>query len=100
MSHPSLEGCSILLVEDEPLITLDIALQFEPTGATLITSNTIHHALILKERGDFSGAILDYALGEDSSELCVRLSKRRIPFLICAGFKTIAPACADPVHID
>jgi CheY-like chemotaxis protein len=44
MKLPSLEGRSILVVEDEPLITLDITQEFESTGAALTTTNTSHHA--------------------------------------------------------
>jgi hypothetical protein len=33
MQRPSLDGRSILIVEDEPLIVMDITQQFEATGA-------------------------------------------------------------------
>ena len=45
MQRPSLEGRSILVIEDEPLITLDITQAFEGTGAEITTTNTLHHAL-------------------------------------------------------
>ena len=44
MARPSLEGRSILIVEDEPFIVLDITQQFEVTGAALTTTNTLKHA--------------------------------------------------------
>jgi CheY-like chemotaxis protein len=47
MARPSLEGRSILVVEDQPLVALDITQQFEAAGAALTTTNTLHHALIL-----------------------------------------------------
>ena len=62
MQRPSLEGRSILIVEDEPLIVMDITQAFEPTGAALTTTNTLKHALILVEHDGLSGAILDHAL--------------------------------------
>jgi DNA-binding response OmpR family regulator len=101
MARPSLEGRSILIVEDEPLIVMDITQQFEATGAALTTTNTLHHALILVEHDGLSGAILDHALGDgNSSQLCTRLKARGIPFLIYTGYKTVGGACADALHID
>ena len=101
MKRPSLEGRSILVVEDEPLITLDITQQFESTGAALTTTNTLHHALILVEHDGLAGAILDHALGDgDSSLLYARLKERGIPFLIYSGFDTVAGPCAGAPHIN
>ena len=57
------QGRSILVVEDEPLITLDITQEFESTGAALTTTNTLHHALILVEHDGLAGAIVDHSLG-------------------------------------
>jgi len=101
MQRPSLEGRSILVVEDEPLIVMDISQAFEATGAALTTTNTLKHALILVEHDGLSGAILDHALGDgDSSQLCARLKERGIPFFIYSGFNTISGACAGALHIS
>ena len=101
MARPSLEGRSILVVEDEPLIVMDITQQFEATGAALTTTNTLHHALILVEHDGLSGAILDHALGDgDSSLLCTRLRERGIPFMIYSGFDTVEGPCKDALHIS
>ena len=100
MARPSLEGRSILVVEDEPFIVLDITQQFEVTGAALTTTNTLKHALILVEHNGLAGAILDHALPDgDSSELCARLKARGIPFMIYSGFNTVSGACAGALHI-
>ena len=100
MARPSLEGRSILVVEDEPFIVLDITQQFEVTGAALTTTNTLKHALILVEHDGLAGAILDHALPDgDSSELCARLKARGIPFMIYSGFNTVSGACAGALHI-
>jgi DNA-binding response OmpR family regulator len=100
MARPSLEGRSILIVEDEPLIVMDITQAFEATGAALTTTNTLKHALILVEHDGISGAILDHALPDgDSSLLCARLKERGIPFMIYSGFTTVKGACAGALHI-
>ena len=101
MVRPSLEGRSILIVEDEPLIVMDITQAFEATGAALTTTNTLKHALILVEHDGLSGAILDHALGDgNSSLLCQRLKERGIPFMIYSGFNTVEGPCKDALHIS
>lgn len=101
MARPSLEGRSILIVEDEPLIVMDITQQFEATGAALTTTNTLKHALILVEHDGLSGAILDHALGDgNSSLLCQRLKERGIPFMIYSGYNTVEGPCKDALHIS
>ena len=101
MQRPSLEGRSILVVEDEPLIVMDITQAFEATGAALTTTNTLKHALILVEHDGLSGAILDHALGGgNSSLLCARLKERGIPFMIYSGYTTVEGPCKDALHIS
>ena len=71
MSRPSLQGASILVVEDEPLIALDIADAFEGTGAQLTTTNSLKHAKVLVEHDGLSAAIIDHALSDgDSTSIC------------------------------
>jgi len=100
MQRPTLEGRSILVVEDEPLIVMDITQAFEGTGAELTTTNTLRHALILVEHDGLSGAILDHALGDgDSSQLYARLKQRGIPFMIYSGFDTDGGVCEGALHV-
>jgi len=81
-------GRSLLIVEDEPLIVMDISRAFEHTGAQLTTTNTLHHAMILVEHDSLAGAILDHALPDgDSSFLYARLKERGIPFIIYSGYR-------------
>jgi CheY-like chemotaxis protein len=47
MERPGLQGRSILIVEDNPIIVMDVTLAFEHTGAALTTTNTLKHALLL-----------------------------------------------------
>ena len=97
MQRPSLEGRSILVVGDQPLLAMDISQAFEPTGAAITTTTTLNQALFLVEHKGLSGAILDPALGKgDSSLLCARLKERRIPFIIHSG----GVACAGALQIS
>lgn len=100
MQRPSLEGRSILIVEDEPLIVMDIAQAFEATGVALTSTNTLKHALILVEHDGLSGAILDHALGGgDSSLLYARLTERGVPFMIYSGYDDVGGAHTNALHI-
>lgn len=86
MVSPSLQGLSILIVEDEPLIGLDMTIALEAVGAAITVTSALKHAMLLVERHGLSAAILDHTLQDgDCTVLCVRLSERRIPFLIYSG---------------
>ena len=101
MSSPSLDGRAILIVEDEPLIVMDMTSALEHTGAALTTTNTLKHALLLVEHDGLAGAILDHSLGDgNSSALCARLTERDIPFIIYSGLQHIEGACKGAPHLN
>ena len=99
MQSASLKGRSILVVEDEPLIALDITLAFVPTGASVTTTNTLAHALILAEHDGLSGAILDHSLPDgDCCKLCARLkqaSPSMLPGISMSVRTMLIPSCAS-----
>jgi CheY-like chemotaxis protein len=78
-----LQGRSLLIVEDEPLIVMEIEQELADTGAEITVTTVLDHALLLVERGSLSAAILDHSIGDnDSSCLYDRLNERGIPFII------------------
>jgi CheY-like chemotaxis protein len=96
MEHPALRGRSILVVEDEPLIGMNIRTALEDAGATVTATTTVRHALILVEHDGLSGAIMDHALADgDSTELCARLQARGIPYVSYSGFDPVKGASLD-----
>ena len=100
MPHPHLKDCIILVVEDEPLIALDISMAFENTGAHLTTTNTVKHARLLVEGDGLSAAMLDHALPDgDSAALCERLMQLGIPFLMYSGLPNADGPCKDSPHL-
>lgn len=100
MQRPTLEGRSILIVEDEPLIALDIAQAFEPTGAELTITTTLQHGLVLAQHYDLSAAILDHTLPDgDCSQLCELLKQRDIPFIVYSGLGPGDDACKDAPYL-
>ena len=88
MKSQTLSGLTLLVVEDEPLIAMDITVTLEDRGAKVTSTNSLKHASILVEGDGLSGAILDHSLGDgDSSILRKRLKERAIPFLVHSGFQ-------------
>ena len=107
MKHPGLWGRSILVVEDELLIAMDIAGALENAGAHPTMTTTVRHALILVEHDGLSGAIMDHALSDgDSTALCARLKERGIPYISYSGYAAVAgadpaaPLIVKPVPMD
>ena len=81
-----LPGASILVVEDEPLIALELKLALEEKGATVHTAAALPAALALAERTAFSAAIVDFQLGgERCEDLCAALTQRGVPFMFYTG---------------
>ena len=100
MEHPGLRGRSILVVENEFLIAIDIVRALEKAGANATMTTTVRHAFILVQHDGLSGAIMDHALSDgDSTELCVRLKARGIPYLSYSGYAPAVGASAEAPHI-
>jgi DNA-binding response OmpR family regulator len=100
-TNTGLSGHLILVVEDEPLIALEIARALEDAGAQVVKTSTLKHALEIVEQDGLSAAILDHALGEeDASQLCERLKQRRIPFVMYSGYETLEGACHNAPHVS
>ena len=77
-----LRGCSILIVEDEPLIALDLHAALSAAGAGIIAGTNAKEALRLISRNEISAAVIDVRLGnQDSLEVCQALFHHRVPFL-------------------
>jgi DNA-binding response OmpR family regulator len=99
MERP-LAGRIILIIEDEPLIALDIRETFEDAGARVILARTVAAALVAIQEPGLSAAIIDHALGDgDSSEICERLNRMNVPFIMHSGFAHLNGACADAGHV-
>ena len=95
-----LAGRVILVVEDEPLIALDIQQAFENAGARTLLARTLAAALSAVEDPALSAAIVDHALGDgDSSDICHQLNARNIPFVTYSGFSKVDGACAGGDHV-
>ena len=78
----------ILVVEDEPLIAMEIAVVLERAGfAVLGPAGSVAHALALLEPAGCDAAVLDVNLGDETSEpIAQRLSRSGIPFVTVSGY--------------
>ena len=78
----------IIIVEDEPIIALDIEQALVDAGCTVVgTAHTLKRALDLVGSTTFDGAILDANLGSESVRPIVEhLTAGGIPFLVVSGY--------------
>jgi CheY-like chemotaxis protein len=101
MEFPALRGRSILVVEDEMLIGMDIRTALENAGAHVTATTTVRHALILIEHDGLAAAIMDHALRDgDSTELCARLAARGIPYVSYSGYEPVKGASPDAPFVS
>jgi len=77
----SLDGVTILIVEDEPLIRLDLQQILEKAGARVLSADGARSACCLAENPDLSGAVLDWIDGD----ICRCLTERGVPFVFYSG---------------
>lgn len=84
MAHPR----CILLVEDEPLILLDLEFAVEDSGCNFASAGCVAQALDYLETDDtIDVAILDVSLarGETCVPVAKELKRRGIPFILHSG---------------
>jgi CheY-like chemotaxis protein len=90
-------GRSVLIVEDEPLIALELNGALHAAGASTLAATTINEALELIAYAQICAAIVDVNLGgRDCSSVCTALAKRSIPFIFYTGYSCAAALSAWP----
>src|SRR5436190_8839434 len=96
-----LTGRSVLVVEDEPLISLEMAAVFESAGAKVLPAKNVAEAAGRIGQGGVSVAVLDYGLGGDSvSTLCGQLRERGIPFMFYTGHGHVQESYPGTVVVE
>lgn len=91
-----LTGRSVLVVEDEGLIALELKELFEDAGARVLTAADIGEGLRLAETAQIGLAVVDYRIGShDAAEICRRLLARAVPFFFFTGDPTITDQWPD-----
>ena len=94
MQSTSLAGRTILVVEDEFLIALDIVSALKGVGANVVAAATLDRANQLVELDELSAAVLDFGLrGGDANGLCARLNERDVPYVLHTGYSHLGDQC-------
>ena len=94
MAVDRLDEQTILVVEDEPFILLEIQRILEEVGACVLTARSVQEALALLAAERFTASILDYRLqGGTADDLCHQLTARKIPFVIYSGYSNVEGEC-------
>ena len=89
-----LSGYSVLIVEDEPLIAIDIAQALTSAHASVVVAATLQDGLRLAEHPTLSAAVVDLILGQDDAAvLFKRLTARGVPCIIYTGHVDIPAGC-------
>lgn len=83
----SLQGLRILLVEDDPLICLDLESSLSELGAIVAAATNVAAALQILAASTLDIAILDFELGAETSEPIARAARElQVPFLYLSGY--------------
>ena len=90
-------GQSILIVEDEALIALDLHQTLRDTGASVLAATSLEEGLDMLTYAEVTAAVLDMNLGgPDCSAICIELHRRSIPFLFYTAEPKAEILCAWP----
>src|SRR5436190_8913723 len=98
-SAHGLTGRNILVVEDEPLISLEMTALLESAGAKVLQARSVTEAV--DRAVGLSAAVLDYGLGGESvPALCALLSERDIPFMFYTGYADVQRTYPEAVVVQ
>jgi CheY-like chemotaxis protein len=81
----NLEGQRILVVEEQPLVALDLKLAFEQAGAEVVVAGNAAEALGRVSQFDFTAGVVDWRPQSDDHRVVARaLKQRKVRFLFYA----------------
>ena len=90
-SFAELQGCRVMVVEDEPLEALDYCDRLTEAGAEIVGPfGSVSEAMDVVGKEAVDVALLDYALADkNSEELQTALETRDIPFVVLTGYPRV-----------
>jgi CheY-like chemotaxis protein len=97
MSSSELAGLWVLIVEDDPIIALDVAQTLADAGAIVVgPAHSVAQALRLVDGGGLDAAVLDYRLEREvSSPIADWLGRMSVPYLFHTSSR-MEPQAAYP----
>jgi len=85
MKHADLTGQTILLVEEQAIVALDLESALKDAGAKVLIARNASEALTSIEQVAFTSAVLDLRPSSDDHRKIARaLNKRGVPFIFHA----------------
>jgi DNA-binding response OmpR family regulator len=86
-AEETLRGLRILLVEDDPLICLDLETSLADFGAVVAAASSVGSAFAALSAAMPDVAVLDFELGAETSEPVAEVVRaRNVPFLFLSGY--------------
>jgi len=90
VSGRPLAGRLILIVEDEPLVALEVDQALRAAGARVVSAGHLESGLYTTEHPDLSAAVVDLHLGDGSgTAVCRRLRHLGVPFIVHTGYPRV-----------
>ena len=101
----ALEGCCVLIVEDEMLVGMELESLLQRQGCTTLgPAPTVARALALLDQEQPDAALLDLNLnGQPATEVARDLSAREVPFVLVTGYgeaQSSEPELRDAPRVD
>lgn len=95
--HRPLSEVRVLVVEDDPLMAMDLEDTLADAGAVVVDlCRTLDDAMARANGDDFAVAVLDFGLGTDTaSPVARRLVRRGVPFILYTGKSSGDPSLAE-----
>jgi DNA-binding response OmpR family regulator len=92
-----LSGVTVLVVEDDLLLAIDLEDTLAGMGAVVVdVSHTLDEAMAWADADDFAVAVLDFSLGSDSvTPLARRLARQNVPFILHTGMSRGEPSLME-----
>jgi DNA-binding NtrC family response regulator len=96
-NHNGLIGVRVLVVEDDPLLLMDLESTLAGAGAVVVgLCQTLEEAMGRLDKADFAVAVLDFRLGAHTvSPVARRLVNRGVPFVLYTGQGRHEPSMAE-----
>ena len=87
VTDSTLQGASVLVVEDEPLLRKQVAAALEQHDADVTAVGTLDEARRMIQSLPFDFALLDVNLGDEQSvPVAKRLAELGVPFVLSTGY--------------
>jgi CheY-like chemotaxis protein len=83
-----MSNLSVLIVEDDEAVGLNLAAAAEDVGASVVGPvHSVSEALVRLDSGGIDGAVIDVRLNDsDVTPVALRLREKAVPFVVHSGF--------------